>query len=152
MLATFMALTGQDPDSLKDKDSVNMLPALLGNPPNQIRSELVLAPFKSPNLSLRQGKWMYIGARGSGGFSGGKEGQHAWGGAPAVAFAKSENSDIEDGKIKKDAPPAQLYDLENDVQQTRNLYREYPDVVKQMEARLQSFRPAKAKGAGRKKK
>jgi arylsulfatase A-like enzyme len=112
MLSTFMALTGQNPASLEDKDSINVLPALVGNPSERIRKELVLAPFRSPNLSLRKGKWLYIGAQGSGGFSGGKPDQHAWGGAPAAAFAGSVNSDIENGKIKKDAPPSQLYDLE----------------------------------------
>jgi arylsulfatase A len=141
MLATFMALSGQDPGSLKGKDSVNVLPALLGNPAEPIRSELLLAPFKHPHLAIRKGKWIYIGAQGSGGFKGGKPGQHAWGGPPAVAFAESVNSDIENGKIKPGAPPAQLYDLEKDLQQTQNLYNQHPEVVKEMEALLKTYRP-----------
>jgi arylsulfatase A len=141
MLATFMALSGQDPGSLKGKDSVNVLPALLGNPAEPIRSELLLAPFKHPHLAIRKGKWIYIGAQGSGGFKGGKPGQHAWGGPPAVAFAESVNSDIENGKIKPGAPPAQLYDLEKDLQQTQNVYNQHPEVVKEMEALLKTYRP-----------
>jgi arylsulfatase A len=141
MLATFMALSGQDPGSLKGKDSVNVLPALLGNPAEPIRSELLLAPFKHPHLAIRKGKWIYIGAQGSGGFKGGKPGQHAWGGPPAVAFAESVNSDIENGKIKPGAPPAQLYDLEDDLQQTQNVYNQHPEVVKEMEALLKTYRP-----------
>ena len=84
---------------------------------------------------------MYIGARGSGGFTGSKLTDHAWGGPAAAEFAGSVNSDIENGKIKSDAPPAQLYDLDVDVNQTRNLYNEHPEVVKEMSALLASYAP-----------
>ncbi|MCM2369796.1 sulfatase family protein [Aporhodopirellula aestuarii] len=139
MLATFMALTDQDASKLQDKDSINMLPAFVGNPTEPLRSELLLAPHKSTNLSIRKGKWMYISGRGSGGFNGSKPNQHAWGGPPAAAFAGSVNSDIENGKIKPNAPPAQLYDLENDLYQTKNLYREYPEIVQEMEMLLKTY-------------
>ncbi|MEM7599918.1 MAG: sulfatase-like hydrolase/transferase [Verrucomicrobiota bacterium] len=143
MLATFMALTGQDPNSLeKTKDSVNVLPAFLDNPEHSIREELVIAPSRRQNLSIRKGKWMYIGARGSGGFGGSKPSDHAWGGPAAIQLVGSINSDIEDGKFKADAPPAQLYDLENDPKQTRNLFRENPEVVEELSARLKSYAPA----------
>lgn len=141
MLATFTALTGQDLDAVEDTDSVNVLPAFLENPAEPLRTELLLAPNKPANLAIRKGKWMYIGARGSGGFSGSKPNQHAWGGPPAVAFVGGENSDIENGKFKPGAPPAQLYDLENDVRQTQNLYNQYPEVVQEMKTLLNSYRP-----------
>ena len=38
-----------------------------------------------------------------------------------------QNSDIADGKIKADAPAAQLYDLEADPAQSRNVIREHPE-------------------------
>jgi len=141
LLATFMALTGQNVQSLQGKDSTNMLPALLDDPDKPLRTELVLAPRQPRNLGIRKGKWMYIGAQGSGGFTGSKPNQHAWGGPAAAAFAGSVNSDIENGRIKKNAPPAQLYDLECDLAQMKNVYRENPEVVKQMEALLNSYRP-----------
>ncbi len=147
LLATFTALTGQDAQALKGKDSINMLPALLEEPAGPLRTELLLAPHKQQNLGLRKGKWMYIGAQGSGGFTGSRPGDHAWGGPAAVQFAGSENSDIENGRIKQDAPPAQLYDLEADPRQTRNVYREYPEVVKEMEGRLNSYRSQNAQEA-----
>ena len=143
LLATCMALTGQGVQTLKGKDSINMLPALLGDPDKPLRTELLLAPHKPQNLAIRKGKWMYIGARGSGGFTGSRPSDHAWGGPPAAEFAGSVNSDIENGRLKKDAPPAQLYDLESDLAQTKNVYRENPQIVKQMEARLDSYRPKK---------
>jgi hypothetical protein len=86
---------------------------------------------------------MYIPAQGSGGFTGSKPEHHAWGGPPAVAFVGGVNSDIINGEIKKDAPPAQLYNLEIDVTQTTNLYERYPEVVKELEAVLATYIPKK---------
>lgn len=51
----------------------------------------------------------------------------------------SSNSDIKNGKIKKGAPSAQLYDLEADVNQTTNVYNQYPEVVQQMAAELKAY-------------
>lgn len=141
LLATFMALTGQDARALEGKDSVNMLPALLEDPDKPLRTELLLAPRQPRNLAIRKGKWMYIGARGSGGFTGSKPSDHAWGGPAAAQFVGSINSDIDNGRLKKHAPLAQLYDLERDLAQTANVYRENPQVVKEMEALLDSWRP-----------
>ncbi|MDE3742692.1 sulfatase family protein [Maribacter polysaccharolyticus] len=141
MLATFMAITGLNPNSHNGSDGMNILPAILGNPKENIREELLLAPKSQKHLSLRKGKWMYIPAQGSGGFKGSKPHQHAWGGAPAVAFVGGKNSDMENGKLKEDAPPAQLYDLEKDKYQTTNVYNQYPEIVKEMEATLNTYRP-----------
>ncbi len=152
MLATFVALTGQDSQTLENKDSVNILPALLGSPEENLREDLVLAPSKSNLLSLRKGKWMYIPGKGSGGFRGSRPQDHAWGGAPAAAFVGSVNSDIEGGKIKPNAPPAQLYDLEADVNQTQNLHDEFPEVVKEMSVLLATYAPPKRNSAPRKGK
>ena len=141
MLATFMALTGQDAEAISGKDSINVLPAFTGEPEQPLREELVLAPHKKSHLSLRKEQWIYIPRRGSGGFGGSKPHQHAWGGAPATAFVGSVNSDIQNGVYKKNAPPAQLYDLDVDVNQTTNLYNQFPEVVQEMEAVLETYRP-----------
>ena len=140
MMATFAAITGQEVDPA---DSVNILPALVGNPQKPVREELVLAASKSSHLALRRGKWMYIPAQGSGGFSGDKPGGHDFGGPAAASFVGSVNSDIVDGKIREDAPPAQLYDTEADLTQTKNLHNEYPEVVQEMQALLETYKPAK---------
>ncbi|EMI54978.1 arylsulfatase A [Rhodopirellula sallentina SM41] len=139
MLATFAALTQQDVDEEQLADSVNVLPALLDKPTAPLRESLVLVPRKPSHVSLRQGKWMYIPARAAGGFNG-KPGQHGAGGPAAVSFVGSPNSDIENGKIKKNSPPGQLYDLDADPNQTMNRYREYPEIVAQMQKRLDQYR------------
>jgi arylsulfatase A len=144
LLATFASLTGQEIEGGQARDSVDLLSAFTGDPPSPIRDHLVLAPNKPKNLSLRKGKWMYIGAQGSGGFGASKPGAHTFGGPSAATFTKRINSDIENGKIKSGAPPAQLYNLETDLSQTQNLYREYPEVAEEMKALLDSYRPAQA--------
>jgi len=141
MVATMAALTGVTVKDGHARDSVNLLPALTGDPQEPIRETLVLAPHKPQCLSVRKGKWMYIGAKGSGGFTQKKRGEHAFGGAAAIAYAGYENSDIENGKIKADAPPAQLYDLKNDLRQTTNLYREHPELVAELDALLKTYAP-----------
>jgi hypothetical protein len=96
---------------------------------------------------------MYIPNRGSGGFGGRKPGDHTFAGPAAASFVGSINSDIEDGKIRKDAPPAQLYDLEADVNQTKNVINDHPDVVKELTDLLAGYRPKPSpkKGSARKK-
>jgi arylsulfatase A-like enzyme len=147
MIATFAALTGQE---LKDgRDSVNIMPALTGG--SVERDHLLLSPFRKSHLAIRKGKWMYISGQGGGGFSGRKVGAHGFGGPPAITFSGRENSDIENGKVIEDAPPSQLYDLENDPAQTTNLYNQYPEVVQEMAALLATYKPAApAKKKGKK--
>lgn len=127
LLATFAALTGATLTDADGPDSINILPALVGTPEHPLRDHVVLAPHKRANLALRQGRWVYIGAQGGGGFTGSRPGDHALGGPGALLFAREQNSDIEQGKIKADAPTVQLYDLEADLAQTRNIIRESPD-------------------------
>lgn len=148
MLATFAALTDQAVEEDQLADSVNMLPALVEEPSSPLRETLVISPARSSHLSVRKGKWMFIPAQNEGGFRGGP-GDHGAGGAICASFVGSVNSDIVDGKIRPDAPPAQLYDLEADVNQTTNLYNEYPEVVREMEALLASYAPPKQAPAAR---
>ena len=150
MLATFAALTKQEVDQKQLADSINVLPALISDETTPLRESLVLTPHKASHLAVRKGKWIYIPAQGSGGFKG-KPGTHASGGPAAISFVGSINSDIKDGKIKKGAPKAQLYDIESDVRQTLNLHDQHPEVVQQMKALLRSYRPKAKKSTGAKK-
>ena len=82
---------------------------------------------------------------------GSKPSQHAWGGAAVAKLVNTPNSDIQNGKIMKGAAPAQLYDLEADVNQTKNLYNEYPEVVEQMKAQLAEYKSSRSSGKKGKK-
>ena len=140
MLATFAALTGRELSEAERKDSMNMLPALTGNPDRPLRTEMIVTPHKSTHMALRNGKWMFIPAKSDGGFTGSKPGQHAWGGAAVTKLVGTPNSDIENGKLKPDAPPAQLYDLQADRNQTTNRFGRDPEIVEEMKERLDTYR------------
>lgn len=142
LLATFASLTGQKLEN--SKDSINMLPALTGDPKEALRKEMFITPNKQTHMAYRKGKWMYIPAKNDGGFRGSKPGQHAWGGPAVTKLVGTPNSDIENGQLKKDAPPAQLYDLEADPHQTQNLYHKHPEIVAEMSAVLKKNRPNQA--------
>lgn len=139
LIATFASLTGVALREGQAMDSVNVLPALLDSPSSQIRDHLVISPSSPAHIALRKGKWVYIGAKGSGGFTARKRGEHAFGGPAAITYAGYVNSDIEGGRIKSDAPEGQLYDLEKDVRQTTNVYRENPGIVREMKRILASY-------------
>ena len=137
--ATFAAIAGTSIKKGHAQDSVNMLPAMVGNPTKQIRDHVLLAARQPSHLSIRKGKWMYIGAQAGGGFTAAKRGAHAFGGPAAFPVTKRKNSDIANGRVKKGAPPAQLYDLEADLAQTTNLYNKHPEIVKEMKALLANY-------------
>jgi arylsulfatase A-like enzyme len=139
-LATFATMTGAKLATSEARDSVNILPALTGTPARPLRNELVISPNRSTHLALREGNWVYIGARGGGGFGADKPGEHAFGGPAALKFAGQVNSDVAHGKFKPDAPEEQLYDLAADPRQQRNFVREHPEVAMRMKARLNTLR------------
>ncbi len=143
LLASLAALTDQKLQKGEGPDSFNILPALTGEPKKSIRDHLVLAAFRKTHLSLRDGDWMYISAQSGGGFSSPDVGTHGFGGFPALHFAGEVNSDMENGKIKPDAPTAQLYNLKTDPYQAVNVIRENPEIAQAMRERLAKIREAK---------
>lgn len=140
MLSTFAALFGRELKDGEAVDSFNVLPALVGDPEESIRESLLIAPNDLYNLSLREGKWMYISSQGGGGFNAEYRGMHDFGGAAATLFTEQQNSDIKNGKLKADAPPAQLYNLDTDLSETENLYSQYPKVVEMMKEKLEEIK------------
>jgi arylsulfatase A-like enzyme len=137
LLATMAALVDQEGMAKEAQDSYNLLPLIMGESDQPIRDHLIIAPNSRKHLSIRKGPWMYIPARGGGGFWSPNVGDHAFGGPAAVTFAGQENSDIVDGKIRVDAPPAQLYHLEKDPTQNSNVYYEHPEIVEELEKLLE---------------
>lgn len=136
LLATMAALVDTNLTDDDAPDSFNVLPALTETPSDPIRDHLVLGASKATHLTIRQGKWLYIGAEGSGGFAGKKGTDFERGGPGAHLLTLQVNSDVENGKLKGNASPAQLYDLKADQSQTTNLYNEHPAIVRRMRSLL----------------
>jgi len=140
MLATFAALVGHDLGDTEAVDSFNMLPALTGSPSQPIRDHLVLSPRSQSHIALRQGPWIYIGARGGGGFTARQIGAHALGGPAAFRLTGQVNSDIENARLRPNAPEAQLYNLDSDLSQKQNVIRQYPEKAAELSTALSKIR------------
>jgi hypothetical protein len=97
----------------------------------------VLAPLSKDHLAIRSGDWMYIPGQGGGGFTGTEIGAHLLGGPAATRLTGRPNSDIEVGRLKADAPRAQLYNLAKDPYQTTNVYRQYPALAAELQELLE---------------
>ncbi len=136
-LATMAELTGLTDLAREAQDSYSFLPVLKREAGHQGRDHLVIAANSRRHLSIRKGPWMYIPARGGGGFRSPRAGDHMFGGPGAFPFTGQENSDIVNGKIREDAPPAQLYNLEADPTQNQNVYRDHPGIVAELQQLLE---------------
>jgi arylsulfatase A-like enzyme len=112
--ASLAALAGVAVPEDAAPDSVNVLPALLGEA-EEGREELVL---HGNGLALRQGPWKLIPQ------SGGP--------------ARNSNVDVELGN----APKHFLFNLDDDVGETKNVASDHPERVEAMLARLQELQKA----------
>jgi arylsulfatase A-like enzyme len=139
MLATLAALVDRPLKENEGRDSYNVLPSFFGPVKKPIRDHLVICPAQKKNLAIRKGKWMYISSQNEGGFDGTEIGDHNFGGAAAHLLTRQVNSDVEDGKIKADAPPAQLYDLKADPTQKVNVYNQHPKVAEELKNLLENI-------------
>lgn len=99
-----------------------MLPVLLGRPPNEPVRKYLMQQTNSLALAIRTGRWKYLDHKGSGG--------NNYDGAALKPFALPDTA--------PDAP-GQLYDLETDPGETRNLYFEYPDIVAELKQQLDRY-------------
>ncbi|MBM3458340.1 MAG: arylsulfatase, partial [Armatimonadetes bacterium] len=111
-LASFAALTGQALGKGDGPDSQNALSVLLGES-QQGRAVLVQ---QAGVLTYRAGRWKYI--------------------EPGRGPRRNMNTNTETGQ----APTGQLYDLEADPGETRDLAAEQPDRVREMAAALAAVR------------
>jgi arylsulfatase A-like enzyme len=112
LLASFAALTGQPLAAADAPDSLNVLPALLGDT-SKARDHLV---EQAGVLALRHGPWKCI--------------------EPGKGPARLKATNTETGQ----APEPQLFQLTNDVGETENLATREPDVVAKCQALLSRIR------------
>ena len=113
-MASLAALTGQALPETAGPDSLNTLPALLGE--SAVGRDHLIEHAGA--LALRVGNWKLI--------------------EPNKGPAVSQNVNIEVGN----APQSQLYDLSADLAERKNVAAEQPDRVADMAARLQQLRLA----------
>jgi arylsulfatase A-like enzyme len=142
LLPTFAALAGAKLPEDAVIDGVNQLSVLTGKSKDSQRKLLVISPNSPKHLTVRKGNWVYIPEQDEGGFQGKEIGNHLLAGAAAQKLTKLVNNDVTAGKIKDDAPPAQLYNLKTDPYQTTNLHSERPALVSELATLLDKWRKA----------
>jgi arylsulfatase A-like enzyme len=103
-------------------DSYSILPVLLGKKLNDPLREATVHHSLSGMFSIRKGKWKYIDGKGHGGFGG--------------RLIKEEFS----------TEPQQLYNMETDPYETKNIYKQHPEIVAELKALLEKY---KAQGYSR---
>jgi len=121
VMATVAAIIGADLPKDAAEDSFNLLPALLGQESGPLRPYLLQQAFGGPRyLSIRRGSWKYLDHTGSGG------------------NRYENNRELKPFLLPDTAPgaPGQLYDLEADPGETKNLYFEQPQIVKELRTLL----------------
>lgn len=140
LLPTFASVSGATISPNVIVDGVDQLSEFTGSATKPAREMLIISPNSPMHLTVRKGKWIYIPARDEGGFQGKKIGDHLLAGAAAQQLTELVNSDVVDGRIRADAPPAQLYDLHADPYQAQNVHDRYPDVVAELAHELKIWR------------
>lgn len=138
-LATFASIIDYKLKETEARDSINQLETITAEPESAARETLIIVPNSPKHLSIRHGDWVYIPQQGSGGFQGKKIGDHLLAGAAAFKLTEQKNSDIHNGKYLKDAPAEQLYNLKLDPRQSKNLIKDYPEVLKEMKQILAEY-------------
>ncbi len=127
MLATFAAIVGRELPDDAGADSFDISPALLGKSSDKPLREATVFQSSDRVLAIRQGPWKLIPQLGSGGFS------------------KPRRVKPEPG-----GPTGQLYDLEKDPPESKNVFLDHPEIVAKLKGLLERYRregrsrPAKA--------
>ncbi len=114
--ATCAEIAGKKLPSDAAEDSVSLLPVLEGRATASVREALVHHSING-SFAIRQGHWKLALCPDSGGWS-----------------------DPKPGAKTADLPAVQLYDLEADPAESRNVQADHPDVVAKLRALLEKYR------------
>ncbi len=115
LFATAGDLLGVDPPAKSCEDSISFLPALQGEAIESSRKGIIHHSI-SGHFAYREGPWKLALAKASGGWTSPKENEAA-----------------------KDAAPAQLYHMGDDVGETVNLYADKPEIAERLLQQLTDY-------------
>ncbi len=116
LMATCADFLGAKVPENAGEDSVSILPALLGTATKPLREAIVYHSIEG-RFAIRQGNWKLELCPGSGGWS-----------QPSDGAA-----------TEKGLPLVQLYDLANDLSETRNVQAEHPEIVERLTKLLEEY-------------
>lgn len=117
LMATLVNITRDSMLPNEGEDSYDILPVLLGEKMDTPIREATVHHSVNGSFSIRQGKWKMSFCPGSGGWS-----------DPRPAKAK-----------EMDIPPLQLYDLSQDIGESRNLIKDHPKLARKLADLMMSY-------------
>jgi arylsulfatase A len=127
-MATVAEITGSTLPENAAEDSISFLPLLKDASLKPVRDHLVSHSING-TFAIREGKWKLILAPDSGGWSEPR---------PAGGRGGLKAKNAESAPAKK-LPPVQLYDLEADIGETKNLQGQHPELVQHLTDKLQTL-------------
>lgn len=116
LLPTLAELTNQALKPDEGEDGRSFLPILKGQTPPDWNERTIIHHSVNGTFAIRSGKWKYIDAKGSGGWS------------------------LPEKLAPKDAPLVQLYDMSKDSLEENNLIAEEPEVAIRMKKILDKYK------------
>ena len=111
LLATSAAIVGSELPANAGEDSYNILPALMQENYTSPIREATIHHSVNGGFAMRQGDWKLIMAPGSAGWS----------------YPRPGRDDM------SDLPPIQLYNLAQDIAETKNLQDKHPEIVRRLQ-------------------
>jgi arylsulfatase A-like enzyme len=114
LLATCAAIVGGHLPDDAGEDSYDILPALVGTAKRPIREATVHHSI-SGEFAIRQGPWKLVLCKGSGGWS------------------------LPEKAVPAGAPPMQLYHMQDDPREQKNLYNERPEIAARLKGLLEKY-------------
>jgi arylsulfatase A len=117
LMATCAAIVGAKLPDDAGEDSFNILPALSGQKLREPIREAIVHHSLSGMFSIRQGKWKLILGLGSGGFT------------------KPQKIEPKPGE-----PEGQLYNLQDDIAESNNLWSKHPEIVGRLTKLLEKYK------------
>jgi arylsulfatase A len=124
LMATVAAILGVKLPETAGEDSVNILPALLGESRERPLREATVHHAASGKFALRKGDWVLIDA--SSGDDNGRKGEPDW--------LKQERG------YAAHPQPGELFNLRQDRSQRRNFYAERPEIVRELKELLEKYK------------
>ena len=121
LLATFAELVDRELPSNAGEDSFSMLSELFGTNTGQPARQSLVTDSMMGILAIQEGSWKLIQGQGGGGY-----------------YPQSK-TDSREAPVSSE-PPGQLYNLADDLGETKNLYVEKPEVVARLTLQLERIK------------
>ena len=140
VVATYADLLGLSLPHDGAEDSISFAPVLLGAPQTAGTRQSLVNDSVMGLFSIREGPWKLIAGRGGGGGSEKSGPESASDEEAGPGLVKEPERNIPATAPTAAEPPGQLYNLDDDLGETKNLYNEKPELVQRLTTLLEKIK------------